>query len=134
MPIDGEGTFRNANWDETTTQSFYGGAKLARVELTRTYEGAITGESTVEYLMATGELGDVRFVGMETLNGSVGGFNGTILIQHVGTFSGGKARSAWMFVEGTGSGDLGRVTGEGTFESIDRDSAKYTVSYTAEGE
>ena len=132
MPTEGEGTFRNADWDEAILESFYGGAKLSRVLLTREYQGEIVGKSTVHYLMATSELGDVRFVGMEVLNGQVGSYNGTIVIQHVGTFNNDTAGSAWTFVEGTGTGDMSRIAGDGTFTSIDQETASYTVNYTAD--
>ena len=129
MPINGTSTFQTTGWNEETTRDFGDGAKLTRAVVTQQYTGDIEGTSTVEYQMAYGRHGAVRFLGLETLNGAIGGHRGTVVLHHVGQFVDGTAKSVWLFAEGTGTGALGNLGGEGTYHSIDQQTCKVTFSY-----
>jgi hypothetical protein len=110
-----EATFKVTNWDEQSIDERAGTAKLTRALVTKTYAGDITGESVTEWLMAYAEGGDATFVGMERLVGTVGDRDGTLVLQHVGTFADGAARAALLVVAGGGSGALASTTGNGHF-------------------
>jgi len=119
-----------SNWNEEITQEFDNGTRIARASVTQTYSGDIAGESVVEYLMSYGVDGTVKFIGLEVITGSVGGREGSAVIQHDGTFVGNRARSDWSFVVGSGSGDLINLHGSGTFESIDNQNVNSTFIYS----
>ena len=123
-------TFCIAKWNEEVTQEFPDGSKFTRAAVTQSYDGDMAGDSTVEYLMAYTAAGQVRFVGLELLNGSVGGRRGSVLIKHDGVFAHGVAHSNWHFVEGSGTGELISLLGSGSYESIDAQTVNSSFIYT----
>jgi len=114
MTAEATCTFQITNWDEKTSQEIEGTAKLTTAKVTQSYAGAIEGTSSVEYLMSYTTRGAVSFVGIERISGAVAGKTGTFVIQHAGSFSEGKVRSAWSIVEGAGTGDLVNLRGKGS--------------------
>jgi hypothetical protein len=108
-------TFQITNWNEKPYEDIGCGAKLTNAKVTQSYAGAIEGTSTVEYLMSYTVHGTASFVGLERMSGKVNGKAGTLVLQHVGSFSEGKARSSWPVVAGSGTGDLAGLRGKGTY-------------------
>lgn len=124
--------FQITGWDETTYQEIAGGAKLTRAKVAQTYSGAIDGSSSVEYLMAYGADGSASFVGLEQVSGSVDGRSGTMVLQHVGTFAQGAARSTWTIVAGAGTDGLAGLRGSGSYVAGHGAPAEVSFSYTVE--
>jgi hypothetical protein len=110
-----EATFQVTNWDEAPVDEQPGTAKVTRAAVTKTYDGDITGSSVTEWLMAYADSGDATFVGLERLVGSVSGRDGSLVLEHVGTFADGAARALLRVVPGTGTGALASVAGNGDF-------------------
>lgn len=82
MP-EAKGTFQVHNWEGKTYEESEG-AVLSRASLTKTFEGDFQGSSTAELLIA--EAKDARaYVGMERLDGTVGGAQGTFVVMHSAT-------------------------------------------------
>jgi hypothetical protein len=123
-------TFCMSHWDEETTRVFPNGAKLTRAEVTQSYEGDMSGEGTVEYLMAYTPGSPVRFVGLEVLIGTIGGRSGTVVIQHEGIFTGSTAHSNWFFVEGSGTDELINLHGTGSYDSVDQQRVNSSFIYS----
>ena len=123
-------TFCISNWNEETTTEFPDGSKLTRASVSQAYDGDMAGASTVEYLMTYLASGSVKFIGFEVLNGSIGGRTGTAVMQHDGIFVGGRARSTWAFVEGSGTGELVNLHGSGSYESVDQVTVNSTFVYS----
>lgn len=115
MSTEASCTFKVTTWDEKPYQEFDGGAKLTRAKVSQAYQGAINGEGLVEFLMSHAANGTASFVGMELVRGTVAGKSGSFVIQHVGTFDSGGARSAWYIVPGSGNGELAGITGKGSY-------------------
>lgn len=88
MPTTTTGKFQVTGWDETTIEEV-GAGKVTRATATRTFTGDITGESTVDYLMAYGDDGSASFVGLERITGEAAGRRGSLVVQHVGRLEGG---------------------------------------------
>ena len=120
-------TFTITGWDEKPYQEFEGGAKLTRATVSQAYQGAISGEGFVEFLMSHAANGTASFVGMELVQGDVNGKSGSFVIQHVGTYDSGGARSAWSIVPGSGTGELTGITGKGGYVAT---SKSVPVSFT----
>lgn len=108
-------TFEIKNWDEKPCAEVVAGSKLTRASVTKLYTGDIEGEGKLEYLMAYGQDGSASFVGIERLIGRIGGIggkSGSFVLQHMGTFKDGIAKSTWSVVPGCEAGDLQGIRGE----------------------
>jgi hypothetical protein len=130
MSTEATCTFQVKSWDEKPYEEFGGGAKLTRARVTQAYRGAIEGEGSVEYLMSYTVDGTASFVGIELVKGVVAGRSGSFIIRHVGTFEGGKARSAWVIVGGSGTGELAALRGEGNYVVGHGEAASVTFRYS----
>ena len=115
MSTEASCTFKVTGWDEKPYQEFEGGAKLTRAKVSQAYQGVINGEGLVEFLMSYTASGTASFVGMELVKGTVAGKSGSFVIQHVGTYDSGGARSTWSIVPGSGIGELAGITGKGSY-------------------
>jgi uncharacterized protein DUF3224 len=110
-------TFKIENWDENPALEAETGSKVTRADVLRSFEGDLEGEGAVEWLMAYGEDGSAKFVGLERIAGTVAGKKGTFVLQHMGTFDGQMAKADLVIVPGTGTDDLAGMSGRGSFEA-----------------
>jgi len=108
-------TFALKSWNETPFNEMQGMPKLTRVSATKTYEGDITGEGKVEYLMMYRADGSATFTGLERVVGTMGGHSGSFVLQHSGTFEHGIATVTLSVVPGSGTEALRGLKGEGRF-------------------
>jgi hypothetical protein len=132
MTIHAKAKFQIAGWDEKTYDEIGNGAKLTQAKVTQTYEGAIKGTSSVEYLMSYAVDGTASFVGLEKVTGEVDGKSGTFVIQHVGSYSDGAARSSWSVLPGAGTGELANLRGEGGYGAGHSEPGEVSLSYSFE--
>jgi hypothetical protein len=77
------------------------GPKLTRASISKSYRGDIEGEGTLEYLMIYREDGSADFA----------------------------AKATWFVVEGSGTGDLRGLHGEGGFASAHAEHYPITFNY-----
>jgi hypothetical protein len=122
-------TFKVKSWDEKPYDEMTGGPKLTRASITKSYQGDMEGEGTLEYLMIYRDDGSANFVGLERFVGRVGDRSGSFVLQHSGTFDGGTAEATWFVVPASGTGDLRGLRGEGGFASGHADSYPITLDY-----
>ena len=108
-------SFDVTNWDEHQFDVRAGAGKLTRANVTKTYTGHIEGDSVTQWLMAYAEDGTATFVGLERINGTIDGRQGTLVLQHVGAFEGGAAKAELSVLSGSCSGQLAGTTGGGDF-------------------
>ena len=132
MKKHAEATFALNAWDEKPYNDMNGVPKLTRASVTKSYQGDITGEGKLEYLMMYRDDGSASFIGLERLVGSVGGRAGTFVLQHSGTFKEGVATVALVVVLGSGTGDLHGVTGDGKFAVGHQPPYSMTLDYDFE--
>ena len=125
-------TFKITGWDEKPYEELEGGARLTRAKVSQAYQGGIHGDGVVEYLMAHAADGTARFVGMELVKGMLDGKSGSFVIQHVGTYDTGGARSSWSIVPGSGTGALKDITGQGSYVATS-ESVPVSFSYELPG-
>ena len=130
MSVETKCSFQITSWDEKTYQEIGGGAKLSNAKVTQSYAGAIEGTSSIEYLMSYTTQGTANFVGLERISGTVAGKAGTFVLQHVGKFSEGKARSSWSIVPGSGTEDLASLRGEGSYVAGHGEPAQVSFTYS----
>ena len=130
MSVEAKCSFQITGWDEKTYQEIGGGAKLSNAKVTQSYSGAIEGTSSIEYLMSYTTQGTANFVGIERVSGTVAGKTGTFVLQHVGSFSEGKARSSWSVVAGSGTEGLANLRGEGSYVAGHGEPAQVSFKYS----
>ena len=84
-------TFTMKSWDEKTWEgqpyTEVTGAKLTRAEVAYTYQGDLTGDSTLQYLMFYRADGTGHAIALERIEGTLGGRRGSFVLQHSGTFA-----------------------------------------------
>ena len=82
--------------------------------MTKSYDGDLSGTSVTQWVMAYAADGNATFVGIERIAATVGERQGTIVLQHIGTFDGGAATAELDIVTGSCTGDFSGLTGSGT--------------------
>jgi hypothetical protein len=115
MTTHAEATFKVKGWDEQPWDTAEGQPKMTRSEVTKSFEGDLTGSSHLQYLMTYREDGTADFVAMERIQGTLGGKRGTFVLRHVGAFVDGAASGTWSVVDGSGTDDLQGLTGSSAF-------------------
>jgi hypothetical protein len=108
------GTFTIKGWDEQPYAEAEGAPKLTHASVTTSYTGELEGEGTNGLLMVYQEA-DATYTGYERFSGTLGGREGSFVLRLEGGFQDGAARTTWTVVEGTGTGDLTGLRGEGGY-------------------
>jgi Protein of unknown function (DUF3224) len=107
--------FEIDSWDEKPFDQGDGLAKLTHAVVAKTYSGDIDGTSVTHWVMAYAPDETAWFAGVERIRGTIGERTGTIVLQHVGSFSGGAATADLSVLSGTG--DFDGATGTGDFRA-----------------
>jgi hypothetical protein len=126
------GEFAVASWNEETYKELDGEAKLTRASVTGSLAGDIIGTSETEWLMCYRQDGTAHYVGLQRVEGSLGGKDGSFVVESNGAFDGGEAKGTWSVIAGSGTGDLARLKGEGTFVAPLGEKAAISLDYTIE--
>lgn len=131
MATQGKGSYQVTGWDE---QAFHeaDSARLTKAHFTNTFSGDIQGDGSADYLMAYPSDTYASFVGLQRVDGSVGGRAGSFVLQATGVFEAGKAKAEWFVVPDSGTGDLKGLKGKGGYQSGDAGSAEVTLNYSFE--
>jgi hypothetical protein len=108
------GSFTIKNWDEQPFAEVEGAPKLTQAHVTTTYTGDLDGEGTSTLVMAY-DGADASYAGYERVAGSLGGRSGSFVLRLAGGFEQGAARTDWTVVEGSGTGELAGLRGEGGY-------------------
>jgi Protein of unknown function (DUF3224) len=108
------GSFTIKSWDEQPFAELEGGPKLTQARVTTTYTGDLDGEGTSTLVMAY-DGADASYAGYERVVGSLGGRSGSFVLRLAGGFEQGAARTDWTVVEGSGTGELAGLRGEGGY-------------------
>lgn len=109
--------FQIKSWDEKPYFEDHGGIKLTRAVVTKFYTGGISGEGSLEYLMAYNPDGTAHFVGIEHIIGKIGNKSGSFLLSHEGTFQNGVATSRFKVVAGSAVAELKGLAGSGSYST-----------------
>ncbi len=119
MKIEANCTFKVTGWDENPYNEFEDGAKLTKAKVSQLYEGDLSGEGSVEFLMSHASNGTASFVGIELITGILSGKTGSFIIQHIGTFDSNGACSNWTILPESGTGELVGISGGGSYAATD---------------
>ena len=110
-----EARFEIANWDESPFDDGVGVSKLTEALVTKKYSGDVDGTSTTKWLMAYAPDKTATYVGIERIEGTVGGKRGSLVLLHDGVFADGAATATLRVVSGTD--ELSDAAGSGKFRA-----------------
>ena len=127
--VKATGTFRVSSMEEDAYESLAAGGKLTRARGDQEFSGGIEGQGHVEWLMCYRKDGSARFVGHQLMRCSVGGRDGTFVIEASGDFDGSASTGDWWVVPGSGTKGLKGMSGNGSFEAAKGPMATYTLEY-----
>lgn len=137
MKTHAQATFAIQSWDEVTWDgipaSDISGEKLTRAQVSYGYQGDIEGTGTLQYLMTYRPDGTGNYVGLERIEGAVGGRSGSFVLQHAGTFSAQGVKGKVFVVPGSGTGELRNLHGEGGLD-LSGHQGQYPISLDYEFE
>jgi hypothetical protein len=105
------------------------GPTLTRIHVEEGFTGDISGDGVVEFLQAGLADGAASFVGIERVTGTVGGRNGTFLLQDAGTVEGDIVGGEWFVIPGSGTGELAGLRGNGGFRAKLGEGAQVHLDY-----
>jgi hypothetical protein len=108
------GTFTIKAWDEQPWAELDEAPKLTHARVTTSYTGDLEGEGTSGLLMVYDQA-DASYAGYERFSGSLAGRQGSFVLRLGGGFEDGAATTTWTVVEGSGTGELAGLEGEGGY-------------------
>jgi hypothetical protein len=115
MSTHAQAKFEVQSWDENTYEELDGDAKLTRASVGQGFTGDLDGDGSVEWLMCYREDKTADFVGLQRFVGRLGSRAGSFVMRTQGTFDGEKAAGELSVVPGSGTEELGGITGAGAF-------------------
>jgi uncharacterized protein DUF3224 len=108
------GTFKIDSWDEEPHGDDGG---VARAAVKQTFSGDIEGEGQTQWLMWYRPDKTADFVGYLRLEGRIGERSGALVFRSTGAFDGKEASGPLAIVEGSGTGELAGIAGQGSFSA-----------------
>ncbi len=89
---------------------------LVEVNIEETFTGDLDGASTVRALQVQHRDKSASMISMQRFRGTLGGREGTFVLQGSETVENGKINAKWFVVPQSGTGGLTGLRGEGGFE------------------
>ncbi|HEY7401438.1 MAG TPA: DUF3224 domain-containing protein [Actinomycetota bacterium] len=123
------GTFEITGMDEDAYRELGPGGKLTRARGTQRFDGDLEGEGSVEWLMCYAADGTARFLGLQEITGSIGGRSGSFVLEATGDHDGSRSKATWRVLEGTATGELAGMSGQGGFEAPGGPKGSFTLEY-----
>ena len=124
-----KGTFDITSFNEDTYEDRGEGAKLTHAWGDQAFSGDIEGSGQVHWLMSYRPDKTARYVGLQRIEGRIGGRTGSFIIEATGDFDGGASRGTWSVVPRSGTGELAAIGGRGTFDAPGGPKATYELDY-----
>lgn len=109
-----EGGFEVSSWDEKPAEGLEGTAKVTTAQIGQRFTGGIEAETIADMVMTYRPDGTAEFVGHHRVLGQVGGHSGSFVLRANGTYDGAEARTYFEVIPGSGTGELGGITGSGS--------------------
>ena len=122
-------SFSLKHWDEKPYDQIDGGPKLTRASVLYEFEGELTGEGRLEYLMAYLPDTTATFVGYQRFVGRLGSREGSFIFHHAGRFADGVASDTWIVLADSGTGDLAGLRGQVQFSAPHQDRYEIIFEY-----
>ncbi|MFI1912105.1 DUF3224 domain-containing protein [Nocardia sp. NPDC020380] len=124
-----EGTITVHKYEPVAYEEPAEGPVLTRIHVEESFSGGIEGEGVVEFLQSSSADGSASFVGIERVNGTLGGKTGTFLLQDQGSVADKIVTGEWFVVPGSGTADLAGLRGTGGFRANLGENAEIWLEY-----
>lgn len=105
------------------------GPALMELRLIERFTGDIEGESPVRALQVLRGDHSASLVSVQRFRGRLGGREGTFVLQGSETVLNGAITATWIVVQGSGTGELSRLRGEGGFQGQFGKGSDATLDY-----
>ena len=112
------------SWNEETYRPDENGARFTKTSAQFAFAGDIVGTAEVEYLMfySTFDPADMhksqaQYLGHMKIAGNLKGKSGSFILTDSGTFDGGVASSEVDVIVGSGTGELSKIVGLGSYRA-----------------
>jgi hypothetical protein len=122
------GTIKHNDWIEKSYHEV-GTQKATTVEANCVFDGTITADAPVRFLMQYTDEKTVHYSGYLLASGSIEGKSGTFVIYEVGTWENGIASSTWQIVSNSGTGGLTGLSGSGSYKAEHDKTVRYELEY-----
>ena len=122
------GTFEITGMHEDPVGGQNDEPRLTRAGGTQRFSGDIVGDGIVEWLACYVD-GHGRLVGLQRIEGTIGGIDGSFVIEATSDHDGKQSSGTWRILDGTGSGDLAGISGQGSFEAGGGRTVTYRLDY-----
>jgi hypothetical protein len=122
-------TFSLKRWDEKPYDEADGAPKLSRASVLYAFDGELSGEGRLEYLMTYLPDASAVFVGYQRFVGRIGSREGSFIFQHGGRFADGVASDTWVVLAGSGTSDLAGIRGQVDFSAAHQDRYEIIFEY-----
>ena len=130
MKARATGGFASESWDELPYGEIEGAPRTSRVSAIESFRGDIEGRGTQELLVFYDGETSGSYIGMERIDGRLGGRSGSFVLRHSGTFADGEVNGVWSVIDGSGTGELSGLAGDGRIVHHDRTGlASYALVY-----
>ena len=130
MSAHASANFKVESWnEETTVEGESGAGKLSSARVEQSLSGEIEGAGLAQWLMCYRADKTADFVGLQRIDGTVGGRRGSFVLTSNGTFDGKVAAGEMRVVEGSGNGELAGISGAGSFSAPLGDQAAVELDY-----
>ena len=123
------GTFEVTSGSEDAYHETQNGVKLTRASGTQRFSGEIEGEGAVDWLMCYLPDTTATFVGLQRIEGSIGGRSGSFVMESIGMYDGKQSEATWSIVAGSGTDELADISGKGSFHAPGGPNATYELEY-----
>jgi len=90
MKARATGGFASESWDELPYGEIEGAPRISRVSAIESFRGDIEGRGTQELLVFYDGETSGSYIGMERIDGRLGGRSGSFVLRHSGTFADGE--------------------------------------------
>jgi hypothetical protein len=106
-----------------------GALRVTHANGEQAFSGAIEADGHIDWLMCYRADRTATFVGVQVIDGSIDGRRGTVLLTSIGDHDGRASSGTWTVVEGSGSGGLDGISGEGDWTAGPGPNGSYRLRY-----
>ena len=122
--------FTVTSWEEKPFEGQAEGIKITQALVSKNYTGDITGVGSVIYIMKHQADGTASFIGLQQIDGTIAGRNGSFALEQNGFFDGKEAKGTFEIKAGSGTGELAGLAGSGNFTAPIGQVGTLTLTYT----
>lgn len=123
------GTFEVLGGGEEAYREDPDGPRLTHAKGTQRFGGGIEGTGSVDWLICYRPDKTARFVGLQRIDGRIGGRSGSFILEATSSHDGKSSTGTWEVIAGTGTGELEGISGRGGFEAPGGAKVEYHLDY-----